>query len=207
MYQVLKLKPQQRLMLMSRPIYTEKIGAISYDIFRQRGGTSPRILQPIGTFVAWHTYSWFSDKHNFKDMSDFISFMQNPESNSIVVPVYIYEKPELNISTRKKREDNAYSIGFIYITVENAKAEAKTEFWYSEIVNALEDEIKDYNWYLTSEVYSYSIKDANRREIEQSFNFYGPYETNLVPFVRNRVKEFLSMEEEAAKDAVKVEVA
>lgn len=99
----------------------------------------------------------------------------------IYVPVYIYEHSGACVSTTPFCDPwDSGLFGMLAIT----KRKAMEDFGWKELTqkriekvkDMLRSEVKEYNQWLTGEVYAYTIEDVNGEEVDSCGGFYGDWQ-------------------------------
>lgn len=186
------------------------------EIEQDDNATNPREWWQLGKIVIFSSkYYYLADNNDFEDVEEFKDFTKNNEV--VYLPICLLDHGEISISCSSfSCTWNSEQVGYIYTTKEdiiNMYGEYNEET--QEKVNKnLIDEIKEYNMYLTGDVYRYTltekkhykkkyIDDINRDEelgydeeiIDYCGNFFGTdIENNgLLDEIPNHIKEELNI--------------
>jgi hypothetical protein len=124
--------------------------------------TSPRENNNIGTMVCSHRNYKLGD---IQDMcEDEFDRIRN-SSDYICLPIYMYEHSGITISTKPFNDYfDSGLLGMIYVELERAKKEWGEAFSIQTVEEGLNAEVKEYDQYLTGDVWGYSIYDKNPEE-------------------------------------------
>lgn len=139
--------------------YTLEVYQVPVDMIE-----NPRISNCIGHMYCWLNKYEIGDTNPFANFRDFLNWYRDNESKvDTLLPIYCYEHGGISISTShgypyNDKYDSGLA-GVIYITkeeVENYSDKSK-----ENIINLLEKSVDDYNNYLNSSYYSFSLKSAD----------------------------------------------
>jgi hypothetical protein len=119
----------------------------------------------ITTMICLGKYSYLGDKHDYK-MNNFDSWdelkKQIESDNKVLMikPLYVYDHGGITISTSpfNDRFDTS-SIGWVFISEKQLNAMCGEEFERNEerLNSIMDSEVKNYDEYLTGNVYQYTI--------------------------------------------------
>ena len=98
------------------------------------------------------------------------------EANAVILPLYLYDHSGITMSTKpfSCRWDSG-QVGWIYVTHEDIVK----EFGHLDIEKTkktLEKEVKEYDQYLTDDVYGYVLENKDGEVIDSCWGFYGGLE-------------------------------
>lgn len=134
----------------------------------------------FGVMVCWHRRYDLGDKHDFPDPKDFLLYAQ--QNKCVCLPVYMYDHSGIGISTSNTQYPfdcpwDAGQLGFIYVTYAKIMAEYSitrlVKSRIEKVKKMLQNEIDEYNSYLSGDVYGYVIKDDEDDNGESCWGFYG----------------------------------
>lgn len=150
---------------------------------------NPRDWDNLGTMVCWHRRYSLGDKHNFDSPEDFffslaedivgdtdkverVSWERIKDlvmKNVIMLPLYLYDHSGITMSTSSfSCPWDSGQVGWIYVTKEKLREEYGVKFITKNIrekaLKALEDEVKEYDCYLTGEVYGFRLEKKVYRQ-------------------------------------------
>ena len=172
--------------------FKNKIIEIHQDNYPQ----NPRENDNADIIICFHKRYTLGDKHNYK-INDF-SGWDELEKQLIkdyqpiaIKPIYMYDHSGVTISTTPfSCPWDSGQIGFILISRETAlkenyskRIDKKIKTWAEKYIQA---SIKEYDQYLTGDVYGYIIKDENEEEINACWGFYG------LNYTIKQAKEFIA---------------
>jgi len=127
----------------------------------------------IGTLVTWHKRYDLGDRQirSHEELEDLI-----PE-DAIQLPVYIYDHSGITISTSPFGCPwDSGQVGVIFCSRARAREEFGEGAFETAAIAAMESEIKNYNAYLTGEVYYYQVKDPEGNHLDSCYGFVGDKE-------------------------------
>lgn len=142
----------------------------------------------LGKMICWHRDYSLGDKHDYKTPDDF--YEQVSEKDNFITPLFLYDRSGITMSTQPFNcRWDSYKVG--YYVVPNSKIieeygqiNAET---LKKAMQVIVDEVKFYDYYLTGQVYSYSIhekkylKEENEivlHHLHSCHGFIGPHENS-----------------------------
>lgn len=144
---------------------------------------SPRTFcENLGVMVCFHGRYSLGDKHDinsddYDGWDDMEKYITGKLDTSVILPLYLYDHSGITISTSpfSCRWDSG-QIGFIYVTKENVRKEYNvkriTKSIREKVIEVLEGEVKDYDQYLTGDVYRYEIEDEDGDVVDSCGGYY-----------------------------------
>jgi len=156
----------------------------TYEIVSDEYPFNPRTeWDHVSTMVCFHRrYDLGDDDHgySFGDYSswDELKSQLIKDGARAILPVYMLDHGQLAISTKDFRDPwDSGQIGFIFMTAEeirtNFMVKRVTEKVVERAYELLDAEVKEYNAYLSGDVWGFVIKDHNGDEVESCWGFYG----------------------------------
>lgn len=175
----------------------------------------------FGTIAAWHRRYSLGDinpkddpecylaellsGHSNKELDDLYSLdlsclLEEFSKFFIWLPVYLFDHSGLSMRTTPFGGLYGYwdsgQLGFIYVE----KEKAKKEFGYTKLTkkrvkhieSILNGEIKEYDDYLTGNVYGFVLLDENENEIESIWGYIGDYDDYMIPEVKSIVDSLVN---------------
>jgi hypothetical protein len=138
---------------------------LCYDTFPD----NPRNWDNLGVINCFHKRYNLGEAHNFSEPQELIDWIEANSDKIYYLPLYMYEHGNITISTSpfSCRWDSG-QIGFIYITKERVEAEGIVKPY-----EALEAEIKEYDYYLRGDTYGARILDKEGEVIDSQFGYLG----------------------------------
>jgi len=123
----------------------------------------------LATFVCWHPRLKLGDRQVQRMTEDELMRSTN-EGFKAVLPVYLYEHGGVTMSTAPFGDAwDSGQVGWAYVTRRDAKAWGCGEdFDYEEAIRV---EVREYDRYLTGEVYGYVIENAEGEELDSCWGF------------------------------------
>jgi len=130
---------------------------------------NPRNWDNLGVINCFHKRYNLGEAHNFSEPQELIDWIEANSDKIYYLPLYMYEHGNITISTSpfSCRWDSG-QIGFIYITKERVEAEG-----IAKPYEALEAEIKEYDYYLRGDTYGARILDKEGEVIDSQFGYLG----------------------------------
>ena len=161
------------------------INAETLKIYVDEDAESPReCFDHFGHMICFHRRYKLGDKNHGIDEDDFSSWDEmeqhliNEIGAVVILPIYMYDHSGITISTTSFscRFDSG-QIGFIYVTskdiLENWMESVLTADLKEKARNLLRGEVKEYDDFLTGNVYGYVLEDENGENIDSCWGFYG----------------------------------
>jgi len=177
-------------------IETKVIGGYQIDIFSDDDPVDPRMNDNLGTMVCFHIRYNLGDKHDF-DKEEMMKIVKSPKN--IVLPLYLYDHSGITMNTTGfSCSWDSGLVGWIFVE----KSKIRSEFGWKritqkrekEIRKYLEDEVKEYDQYLTGDVYGYRITNSiTEEEIDSSCGHYGV--NNCIKEAESVVNQFITEDE------------
>jgi len=178
------------------------IGDYTVTIGHDTEPSSPRDWDNLGTMVCWHDQYDLGDKHGYETPRVFMHMISGlyPEvpteeltdeqtarchkvanKQAIILPLYLYDHS--GITMRAEPFSCVWDsgmVGYIYISLAKARAEFMvsriTAKLREHIVEGFINEVKQYDQYLTGDIYGYTVvKNGNDEEVhvDGCWGFYG----------------------------------
>ena len=161
-------------------IYTEKKNGLTIKIYQSEYHESPREWDNLGLMVCFHGRHELGDKHTMS-IEEAKELMQSKDIVSL--PLFLYEHSGMTISTDNTRYPfncrwDSGQVGFIYVTKEKIRKEYGNAGKKSieRAIKCMVGEVKEYDNYLTGNVYSYVIEDEQGEHIDSCSGYYGDYD-------------------------------
>lgn len=109
------------------------------------------------------------------------SLIEKAFKNSVFLPLYLYDHSGITMNTTGfSCSWDSGQVGFIYADYEDIRKEYGwkniTKKRIKEIEKRLTSEVKEYDDYLTGNVYGFVIEDKDGEHIDSCWNFIGDYE-------------------------------
>ena len=167
------------------------------EIYHDDFTTDPRIdFDHVSTMLCGNGRYSLGDKtdidvNNFSDANELESYLYQHEKALIVKPLYLLDHSGLWIRTSRFHEDpqgwDTSFIGFIYVTRDSIKKfynkNNLTKKMQETLNDCIEGEIKEYNQYLSGDVYGYKMYEKTKcdckkcvthlDEVDSCWGFYG----------------------------------
>jgi hypothetical protein len=138
----------------------------------------------LGTMACSHKCYSLGDKNakinvsacqNWDDVEDYLRGAKEAE---VILPLYLYDHGGITMSTSPfgDRWDSG-QVGFIYASRKRILSEYSVTEIAGEIfelvTKVLQAEVKEYDAFLTGEVYGYIIEDEMGEQVDSCWGFYG----------------------------------
>lgn len=148
---------------------TIKYKNLNIKIEQDTNASNPRLeYEHLGTLVCFHKRLSLGDtsKLTIKDYEEI-----EKSNDYYCLPVYAYEHGDITIATKPFGcIFDSGKLGIIFVLKTQAKLEGLTK---TIALSNLEGEIKEYNSYLTGDVWGYSIETLSEDAIDSCWGFYG----------------------------------
>lgn len=187
---------------MSRYLEIKKVGKYTVKIVQDDSPMNPRTeCDHLCTMICFHRHYNLGDKHDFTPDS-LKKLVSRRDIYSL--PIYLYDHSGITMNTTgfSCRWDSG-QVGYIYIS----RKDFMDVFGYKKmtkkakehVYDCLRAEVKEYDNYLTGEVYGYMVDDAEGYTVDSCFGFNGEIEDCM--------KEGISSAEYQIKYDIKEHVA
>ena len=154
---------------------------------------------PLGTMVCWHGRYNLGDDHSYPDPDNFLSGLYEDEQTeyleqdqldkcyevahhkNIILPLYLYDHSGITMSTTGFACPwDSGRVGYIYISHEQARKEYLweriTKKRIAMVEKYLTGEVESYDYYLTGQVYGFTIEKGEEEEhVDSCWGFMGYY--------------------------------
>lgn len=157
-------------------------------IFRDDAPVSPRAWDNLGTMVCWHRNYELGDKHNYRNVEEWINdladslgitleyvdyddykhykttseLFDNIKQVCVVLPLYLYDHSGITMSTFPFNCPwDSGQVGWIYVTHDKIKEEygKLDDETIKRVKDVLIGEVKVYDQYLNNDVYGYVLEN------------------------------------------------
>jgi len=147
------------------------------QILQEENPTNPREWCNLGRMVCGHNrYSLGDEKaKNTDEYGGWDEWLEGeiikPNNGDVIyLPLYLYDHSGLTMSTTPfSCPWDSGQVGWIYVTMEKAKYELSAPYqdfskedFETKVKEYLEGEVKEYDQYLTGDVYQYSLLEINK---------------------------------------------
>lgn len=200
---------------MPETAHTEQVGSHTINVYYDTDPQDPRKeYDHLATMVCFHGRYNLGDDHGYSDPLTFLnSIIQElmPDRDDydtvgeaeqalqylpiFALPLYLYDHSGIKMSVEPfSCPWDSGRVGMIYVTASKAKSECPPKEgephhkWHERIVGYLKNEVKEYDAYLTGQVFHYEVLDENGESIDSCSGFYS------VEDAVNMAKENLSVE-------------
>jgi hypothetical protein len=140
----------------------------------------------LGTIISLHSRYALGEKHSFSSSAEILSYLQ--DISAYWLPVYLYDHSGITIATKPYSCPwDSGQIGVIYVS----KAKAIEAFGprpRRKALKCLESEIREYDDYLTGNVYGYEIIGNDGEIVDSCGGYYGnPEESGLLQAAKESI--------------------
>lgn len=148
---------------------------ISRDEF---DGGSPRDHDNLGTMICFHRRYRLGDNHKLS-VDDAIKLSNSKDL--IELPLYLYDHSGITMATTPfSCPWDSGKVGFIYATKEKVRewfgVKLVTKKVRSRVIEILQAEVKEYDYYLRGEVYYYIGYDSEGKAVDSCGGYIGDVE-------------------------------
>lgn len=197
-------------------IREEQREGYTIKIYQDEYCDNPRtVFDHLGTMALFHRRYALGDKdHRFdydggaQDAMDY--FSQDPK-DVIYLPVYMYDHSGITISTRPfSCPWDSGQVGWVFVTIDKVKEEYHvmrvSKRLRDQITSQLEAEVREYDHFLTGDVYGYVIESPDGEVIESVWGYYGDdeIESCMLPQCRGLVDHHAEKRAEHAEHVAPV---
>jgi len=161
---------------MREAIWSARNGCLKLEIFHDDCGEDPRQWDNLGMMVCWHRRYALGDKHDFKEPKDFLD-SNECKNASVILPLYLYDHSGITMNTTGfSCPWDSGQVGWIYVTKEKVREEFKCKRISKKlqglVKNALIVEVKEYDSYISGEVYGF-VASKGEEEVDSCWGFFG----------------------------------
>ena len=156
-----------------------------YRIEQDIDPMNPRLeYDHLGVMVCFHRRYLLGDKEHNYDPADYegwdevIKAIQDEEKPVVILPLYLYDHGGITMRTGEFSDHwDSGQVGFIFARREDVLAEYGkkriSQKLRDEVTKRLEAEVKEYDQYLTGDVWGYIIEDHHGEELDSCWGFFG----------------------------------
>ena len=183
------------------------------EIHTDEDPINPRENDNLGTMICFHRSYDLGDpmvKDDYTDQDSFKAYLKANEKQLIILPLYLYDHSGITMNTTGfSCPWDSGQVGIIYITKEKARKEYG---WKSlnaarieKIKERLRAEVKEYDQYLTGDVYGYVVKDSTGEEIHSCWGYWGSDHeaSDLLPSARGEIDATIEAQRKAHQAKLK----
>lgn len=151
----------------------------------------------LGTMACYHSRYNLGDKHDLT-IEEAQEIEQDTE-NYITLPLYLYDHSEITMATVPFGCSwDSGKVGIIFVSMSKLASEQLSALSTPEIRKYLQNEVEEYDKYLTGDCWGYQISDNKNNCVDSCFGFYGQkfcYEQGLeqLEYYASRQLELLLM--------------
>ena len=187
-------------------------------IYRDLEPIDPRTSgqENFGTMVCFHKRYVLGDEHgigkdDFTGWAELEAYLIKGLNAAVILPLYLYDHSGITIRTTSfSCPWDSMRVGFIYATRQNIRDNYGIKrIWKGTLEKAeqlLEGEVKEYDRYLTGQVYGYRIEDADGEDVNSCWGYSGE-PSEIIKECKAIVDRIIKSEdEEAIRHYPKVEV-
>jgi hypothetical protein len=152
----------------------EQVGNLYVRIEQDTDAQDPRReFDHLGTMVCWHRRYSLGDGKPDCEPSEF-----NPNDHTVCLPLYLYDHSGITMSTTPfSCPWDSGQVGWIYIDAEKIRNEYGvkriSKKLRARIADYLRAEVKEYDQFLTGEVYGFIVETEDGENVDSCWGFYG----------------------------------
>jgi len=168
---------------------------------------SPRDWDNLGTMLCVkHRHYLLGDEQ--QDADDIKEFIKENENNIVWLPLYLYDHSGLRMNTGGFHCPwDSGQVGIVYVTKERIREEYSckriSKATLKKVLNVLNGEVKNYDHYISGQIYGYIIEDEHGEDGDSCWGFYGDYEEYMLPECRSIIDhDIIHRSKEAASEAI-----
>jgi len=153
-------------------------------VFYDQDSKNPRkdFFNNLGTMLCWHRRYDLGDEHNYEVPENIEAFKKKLDAR-IFLPLYLYDHSGQTISTKPFgcRWDSG-QVGFIYVSrkklLEEYGGKRVTKKMLETAEKVILAEVELYDSYIRGDVYGFKEYDADGKEVDSGYGFYGDGDPN-----------------------------
>lgn len=155
----------------------------TYNIVVDESPYNPRTEYDwMGKMVCWHRRYTLGDEQPNESPQDYITRVfgseKEFEKKAISLPLYLYDHSGLTISTTPfSCPWDSGQVGFIYIpkevVLEELSVKRISKAMRQQVEDLLRAEVREYNYYLSGEVYGVEIVDEDGEVVDSYWGLFG----------------------------------
>jgi len=163
------------------------------EIIHDDYADNPReIYDHIGSMVCFHRRYCIGDKHSFsiEDLKEKIA-----SDDYYYLPIYMMDHSGISISSTSYQDKwDSGQVGYIILSKEKAMEE---NIPAEHALNVLQNEIVEYNSFLTGETWGYQIISPKGEELDSCYSFYGEIndECYMVIAAKHQIDYYITHEQ------------
>jgi hypothetical protein len=168
---------------MDNVVKSIKANNLTLNIFQDEYADSPRNWDNLGKMVCFHRRYNLGDKHDFNSddfdgWDEFKKYLIQNEGAVVILPLYLYDHSGITMNTTGFSCGwDSGQVGFIYATREQILKEYGckkiTKKIKEKVENILKGEVKDFDQYITGDVYGFELLDENDETLDSCSGFFG----------------------------------
>lgn len=165
-----------------------KLRGYTVKIIQDQDASNPRDDDNVGTMVCFHKRYCLGDcdqrghnnlgidSDNYNGWEAMKQALIDEHDAWVVLPLYLYDHSGITMRTSDFGDHwDSGCVGFIFVTKKKAHDElcGPEDTLEERAKKCLQSEVETYDQYLTGDVYGYTIEDADGKEIEACWGFFG----------------------------------
>lgn len=160
-------------------IAIETRNGLTIKIYQDEDCQNPRRdYDPFGHMICFHRRYDLGDKHSMS-MDELKEIVERKDV--VALPLFLYDHSGITMSTGSFRDPwDSGQVGYIYITfkeiLENWSGKRMTPSLRQKAIDSLQAHVKEYDDYLTGNVYGYVIEDKDGNELDSCWGYIGDYD-------------------------------
>lgn len=168
-------------------IQTEEYKGYKINIYPDELTESPREWDNLGHMICFHSQYLLGDEHgmNVEELKEIVA-----QKDTVSLPLYLYDHSGITMRTSPfSCPWDSGQVGYIFVTREEILKEytrkKMSKNLVSKVIQRLNSEVQLFNGYITGEVYSFAIENAEGDIIDSCGGFLGDPEEYMLPEARN----------------------
>jgi hypothetical protein len=159
-------------------IETTTLDGYRIEIYSCDADCDPRSRDNTGHMVCWHRRYRLGDDHAFASPCEFDVWWHKNGVNGIRLPLYLYNHSGITIATKPfSCPWDSGQVGWIYMTRHDLDNEYARHYpeqeWVARGSHLLQDEVNQYDQYVSGEVYAYAVTSADGTHVDTCCGIFG----------------------------------
>jgi len=182
------------------PLETIKYKNCLINIYADEQPESPRDWDNFGNMFCKHNDyklgdDFTIDTDDCEDWEDVAKELKKQCNAEILIPLYLYDHSGITMNTTGFSCGwDSGQVGWIYCTKEDRKKEGLTP---TKARKLMVSEVKDYDYYITGNVYGFEAKDSKGEFIDSCWGFLGDLEkSGLMDTAKDNIDYYLKKQNE-----------
>lgn len=146
---------------------------VSLEIKPDADPLNPRVdFDNLGKMICFHSRYDLGDTHEFSTPEEFLEWWIENGAGGILLPLFLYDHSGLTMRTSTFSDTwDSCQVGFIYMS----SARVAKEFGgdKQKATRCLHAEVREYDQYLTGDVYGFVVKSSDGETLDSCWGFFG----------------------------------